>query len=547
MKNIFKTATLALAAASALSTVSCGDFLDIKPLNAIVVENFWEKQSEVESVIASCYYHMQDGGFGGRMIAWGEVRGDNVVAANTLEADDKELYDYYTNNITADNSWTSWADFYNVINLCNTVLHYAPQAQQADGNYSIEELHTHEAEAMSIRALCYFYLVRTFRKVPLVTQATIGDDESFLVAASTEDEVLDRLVEDLTWAEDYIWDRNFFEDVEERKGRFNKQSVKALLADIHLWRGNYAECARLCQEIMDEKMADYNIMQDELSNGNYVSAIEEGYLSLYNGYPLLDHSQYRHYPYYTIFNMGSSFESVFELQYDYEYQTGGNSSVNAFYGDHQHDAGAMLSANYLVSQSQGSLFADANDQRLVEGTGYDGTSTSVSYPVWKYRGTFDTEGNGPSMNTDIENWIVYRLTDVMLMKAEALAYMGGEDNCQEAFNLVAAVNARACNGRSSLAYDEGDIKTLVLEERQRELLYEGKRWYDLVRMVRHSDNPTNTMATLRTYVQRKYNSGGRDAADRIGSLDNLFLPFYQKEIDVNPLLEPDQNPAYIIY
>ena len=54
--------------------------------------------------------------------------------------------------------------------------------------------------------------------------------------------------------------------------------------------------------------------------------------------------------------------------------------------------------------------------------------------------------------------------------------------------------------------------------------------------------------TLRsTYLQRKYGTGGRDAVARMGSLDNLYLPFYQKELDVNPLLVPDQNQAYIIY
>ena len=55
------------------------------------------------------------------------------------------------------------------------------------------------------------------------------------------------------------------------------------------------------------------------------------------------------------------------------------------------------------------------------------------------------------------------------------------------------------------------------------------------------------MSTLRSRLQRKYTSGGADAVARIGSLHNLFLPFCQTEIDVNPLLEADQNPAYSIY
>ena len=179
MKKILKTGTLAMAVSLTAFMTSCGDFLDITPLNAVVVENYWEKKSEVESVITSCYFHMQDKGFSQRVIAWGELRGDNLTETSTMAAKEKELYDFYTNNIIPDNSWTSWADFYNVINLCNTILHYAPGAQAKDGNYSVDELRTHEAEAKSIRALCYFYLIRTFKKVPLVLQATIGDDVDF--------------------------------------------------------------------------------------------------------------------------------------------------------------------------------------------------------------------------------------------------------------------------------------------------------------------------------------------------------------------------------
>ena len=549
MKKIFLTGTLALAASLGGLTVSCGDFLDITPLNAVVVQNYWEKKSEVESVITSCYYHMQDAGFAQRVIAWGEVRGDNLTSSSTMEADNKEMYDFYINNITADNSWTSWADFYNVINLCNTILHYAPEAQVKDGNYSMEELHTHEAEAKAIRALCYFYLVRSFKKLPLVTQATIDDDETFQVAASSADEVLDQIVEDLEWAKNYIWDRKFFDTSAERKGRFNKQSVKALLADIYLWRGDYARCAQYCKEIMDEKMADYKTMQKEIAEGNYTTVASDGYLALYRGYPLLDDSYSAHYAYLMNFSYENSFESIFELQYDYENREKGNEGILNLYGKHDEISGLLLSASYLASQSSGALFADANDVRLFENTSYNGTSSN-SYPVCKYRMQIVETNSGIIQTTraTAENWIVYRLTDIMLMRAEALAYMNDEEGHEEAFELVAAVNARACCGRTTLVYDAGQIKTLVLEERQRELMFEGKRWYDLMRMVLHSENPTATMGTLRsTYLLRKYQSGGRDAVARIGSLDNLYLPINQAEIDVNPLLEPDQNPAYIIY
>ena len=284
MKKILITGTLSLAATMSVLTTSCGDFLEIEPLNAVVVENYWEKKSEVESVIASCYYHMQDKGFSQRVIAWGELRGDNVSDVSNMP-NNKELYDYFVNNITADNSWMSWADFYNVINLCNTVLYYAPGAQAKDGNYSMEELRTHEAEVKSIRALCYFYLIRTFKKLPLVTQATIGDDEDFKVPADTEETVLQQITDDLEWAKNYIWDKRYFGDWASRKGRFNKLSVKALLTDIYLWKGDYDRAATYAKDIMDEKKAEYDALQKSEEEGSInMDAYMQGELALYNGY-----------------------------------------------------------------------------------------------------------------------------------------------------------------------------------------------------------------------------------------------------------------------
>lgn len=551
MKKTIIKGALALTIVGA-SLSACGDFLTITPLNGVVAENYWEKKSEVESVITSCYYEMQNADFSRRVLLWGELRGDNVTDNSELQKDNDLTY-FYTNNITPSNPWTSWAPFYNVINLCNTILHYAPQAQARDGNYSTGELQTHQAEARALRALCYFYLVRSFERLPLVTQATIGDDVDFQVDASGEEEVLNLIVEDLEWAVQYIWDRKYFEDRAEQKGRLNKQSVRALLADVHLWRGDYAQCAEYCRQIMDEKMADYNELQEQIAAGDFSDYSYEGQLALYNGYPLLSAAGgsglYYDYPYSMTFYTGNSFESIFELQYDLENRSNGNEAVTYFYGAHDRDNGRLNAAPYMVTRTSGSLFENNADKRLVTNTSYDGFTPSMAYVVYKFRGIPLVSGVTVShaLRSTAENWIVYRLTDVMLMRAEALAYMGGEENCREAFELVTAVNSRACGGASELQYDEEQIKTIVLEERQRELMFEGKRWYDLVRMVRHSENPTETMSLLRSYLLRRYSSNGSDAVARIGSLDNLFLPIYQNEIDVNPMLADDQNQAYIIY
>ena len=47
------------AALAACSFTGCGDFLDIKPLNDIVLENFWDEKSDVDNMISGCYSTMQ--------------------------------------------------------------------------------------------------------------------------------------------------------------------------------------------------------------------------------------------------------------------------------------------------------------------------------------------------------------------------------------------------------------------------------------------------------------------------------------------------------
>jgi starch-binding outer membrane protein, SusD/RagB family len=542
MNNIYRKGNLLMAFVAMLTMSSCNDFLEITPLNSIVVENYWEKKSEVEAVITSCYVDMESSNFNKRLIVWGELRGDNVAETSTLKQN-TELHDLYTNNITTSNSWNDWAPFYNVINLCNNVLYYAPQAKEKDGNFSEEELHSYEAEARCIRALCYFQLIRTFQKVPLVLTASIGDDEDFKVAAATEDSVINQIVNDLTWSEQYIWSAGYFNNIAERKGRFNKQSVKALLADVYLWNGDYQQCADLCQEIINEKVAEYQSQLSDMQSGNYNSYMQNGDLSLYEGYPLIQGQTGSHDAYDRIFVDGNSFESILEMQYDAENNIS-NAGLTMFYGNLTNVGSGQLNTAAYLTTTDNNLFSDKNDVRLYEYTGYDRESTAQSYYILKYRTSY-ANGNTGSLRTTYPNWIVYRLTDVMLMRAEALAYLGGEANCQEAFTLIKAVNERSCGGQTKLTYDQTSIKEQILGERQRELMFEGKRWYDLVRMVRHSENPTQAMRTLRnTYLLRKYDTGGQDAIARMASVNNLYLPFYQSEVDVNPLLEVDQNPAY---
>jgi hypothetical protein len=171
-------------------------------------------------------------------------------------------------------------------------------------------------------------------------------------------------------------------------------------------------------------------------------------------------------------------------------------------------------------------------------------------------------------STNFANWVVYRLTDVMLMKAEALVETAANDSdavtLQQAFQLVQAVNQRsmATGAADTLKWDDfkskSDMELLVLAERERELCFEGKRWFDLVRFsYRHMTGvDINTLMADNTawpalhpqmlrFVVRKYGEGGTgDAVSyKMKSEPYLYWPIQESETKVNNLLR--QNPVYV--
>jgi hypothetical protein len=81
---------------------------------------------------------------------------------------------------------------------------------------------------------------------------------------------------------------------------------------------------------------------------------------------------------------------------------------------------------------------------------------------------------------------MYRLADVYLMKAEAYA---GLNDVNHATEYLDKVRERAGIGNYTGSMDKQSVEKEILDERGRELYFENKRWYDLVRF--HSGGTIN--------------------------------------------------------
>ena len=120
---------------------------------------------------------------------------------------------------------------------------------------------------------------------------------------------------------------------------------------------------------------------------------------------------------------------------------------------------------------------------------------------------------------------------------------------------ISAYVSRQVSGYTTLASNITTLETLVLNERARELCFEGKRWFDLLRYnYRHVEGVdyykmlhefggkfVTNYAGFNSYLQRK-SSGGAAVVAKMPSEPYLYMPIIKSEIDVNPLLY--QNPVY---
>lgn len=534
-----------------MSMVSCGDYLTLVPLNDVVLENFWTEKSDVESVLLGAYAALETSDCIIRMSMWGEMRSDNIIAGTSTPND---ILQITKDNILETNSYTSWKCFYDVINRANTVLYYAPEVQKIDPNYQETELLSNLAEAKAIRDLCYFYLIRAYKEVPYVTRPSIDDEESFVVPASSFDYILHELIADLDAVKDDASDR--FQKEEANTGRITRAAIYAMLADMYLWDQNYDKCIECCEKVLQIKMKDYKELKEEEGADCTVEVIK--------GIPLIKAttgSKNAGNSYNEIFGEGNSFESLFELTF-MDNQSTSNSFVNSYYGSRNTTVGYLAANSELfmnVAGGSNKIFAKY-DGRYLE----DMLESSSSYAIRKYvvsstsydlvsASSSDPKADTQSRNdNNIPNWIVYRLTDVMLMEAEAYVQKAKTDEAnqqalfEKAFQRVVAINNRAINypdNGDTLKYAtySGSVKTmeeLVLLERRRELLFEGKRWFDLQRVALR-DGDTKRLIT---WVISKYTENVSAVRIKLADMDAIYFPYSKDEIKINPTLK--QNPVY---
>ena len=541
-------------------SVACSDFLEIEPREIIVLDQYWDEEADVEGVVAGCYSSMQSQNVISRMMVWGEFRSDNIVGGSNYE-NNVHIANILKENINASNIYAKWGDFYNVINRCNTVLRYAPQVAEKDPAYTQSKLNATVAEVSALRDLMYFYLIRTFHDVPYVTYPYLDDNQTMDLPATPFEDVLDSLISDLESKQSLAVKRYPVTQTYYQRGRITQDAIHAMLADMYLWKQDYQNVVKYADMVIESKLNEFK--EEQQRRNAQLSTLNS---QLIDGFPLIS-DNYTTGNYYgnafeDIFGQGNSSESIFELIYMNDEDMLANASVSDFYGNASTYPGLVRPADFIgtdVSDETFSIFMSKYDCRYYENLQPVQGQSNV-YGINKYafpqamvnlsKAEPETSyGTAYANGKCHANWVLYRLSDVMLMKAEALVEMTPDNvtdstTLQQAFTIVNAINKRSNCSKENKDLDMSDysskslMRALVIEERQRELMFEGKRWYDLVRRSQRDGNTAYLVGT----VSRKGSSGTGALSSKLSRMEAIYWPYYINELKVNRNLT--QNPAF---
>ena len=226
---------------------SCNDWLYLEPEDGIITEEYWQSESDLFNGLMGCYASMLDGGTQ-LMFLWGEMRADFISAYNGTPADFTLMSQ---GDIEPDNSLCNWSPFYSTINLCNTVLSKADGILALDESFTEDELKQYKAEALTIRALMYFYLTRMYQDVPLSLQPSESDLQEYTIPKTDHEVVWAQIEADLLQALDYGINFTYGTTAQEDKGRITAYTVYAILADFYLWTEQYDKSIQYCDLIIN--------------------------------------------------------------------------------------------------------------------------------------------------------------------------------------------------------------------------------------------------------------------------------------------------------
>lgn len=490
---------------------SCQKFLEEDDPSNLTPETFYTLPEHATTAVASAYAQTRFfSGGAGIFVSNFQMLEAVTGTMKTETGQNSDLNNllglgYNGDNVMVNNWWNS---LYNIIAQTNLILDRVPAINPMDEGQKKRVL----GEAYFLRAWAYFYLVRLWGNVPLITAPQTRSSANFYPSRTPQEEVYAQIVKDLTTAEGSGL------PLTDATGRVSMGAVKSLLAKVYLTMAGYP---------LRKGTAHYKLAADKAAE-----VINSGGFRLFDTYDEL------HTP--SLKNRG---EHIFQIQYAAGIADNNGiqdkllpnfKDISAF--------GTEIGSIVPVLQFYNSF--ESGDKRKVDRQGFfytayydkgNGPLKDLSAPyIYKH---FDVIAHGtagrPGTTASSMNWNQLRFAEVLLIYAEAQNEADGSPDAA-AIDALAKIRTRA-GLATPASFTQDAFRQAVWKERWQELCYENITWFDMVRL-RKAFNPVT--GSFDDFVGYKFPDSGATLAQK-----HLLFPLPTAEMQNNPSLRP-QNEGY---
>ena len=454
-----------------LSATSCNSFLDEKIFTDVTTDDFYNNEDELEAALVAAYSSFQSVNYYDNSIF-------QVADLSTDMLDTRygnNVYNKFNSSKDHNQYKVFWESCWFANNAVNSVITYAPKAVMSD-DIRNEIL----AQAHFLRALNYFNLVRVYGPVPLVLKAVSTVNDDLYPKTASLDTVYTQIIADLQFAKQFLPKNNETGKI----GRATKGAAMSLLGKVYLTYAGHRKSDDGSTLIKGDAKY-YNLAFSQLDS------VVKGHTGTY---ALFD-------DYADIFSKDteSGIEDIFSIQYKQGVvgagASGGEGSLKQTHWAPQYGITHSAYATYRVVPAFYKKFASIDKRKSVifldRFIDQDGVlrayPKTLSHPyVKKYIRDIREGGIGGFTNTSArdgeENTIILRYADVLLMHSEAL-YGMTKSITTEAIWGINEVRKRAGLGGLNLGniHTEDQFIARLLDEREKELCFEGHGWFDYVR------------------------------------------------------------------
>ncbi|MEI5985341.1 RagB/SusD family nutrient uptake outer membrane protein [Sphingobacterium sp. PU5-4] len=371
---------------------------------------------------------------------------------------------------------SNWRRFYAGINAASLFIERSSEILELDPRYTELNNKVDIAQARMLRAYAYFYMSRIWGDVPLITSSHDGD---FIKTERTsQDRVLGFATSELLDAAQVVpfryggtdpiypglyygggwssWNGNIW----------TRLSAYIILAHIAAWQGNYIDAATYSKFVLDNQSTQYYV--DGANPLDYINM------------DALTENQNNYSPF--------AYKRA-TVMVGFPFEAGNGLSTANGHIEQLTLASPFIPKSkpemFVSKDSIINIFTDHKDLRFSKDlvSGYYRTNYFYGFdselPIFnKIKVLYPSQTSG-NVTLFSSSMVFSRMEEITLLRAEALAALGDIDGAYTALN-------KACNLRGIVysTQNSPDVIKAIFDERRKELMGEGWRWYDIIRYQR---------------------------------------------------------------